>query len=66
MVVDESTATGESKTMMKSIDSDPFLLSGTRITDVKDDDIFTSLTSSFRVRVWLELWLLERIHSMAN
>lgn len=37
LVVDESTATGESKTLTKSIEKDPFFLSGTRITDVQKD-----------------------------
>ena len=34
LVVDESTATGESKTLTKSTEKDPFFLSGTKITDV--------------------------------
>lgn len=42
LVVDESTATGESKTLTKSLENDPFFLSGTRITDVKMKQINTS------------------------
>ena len=66
IVVDESTATGESKTLTKSIESDPFFLSGTKITDVKCSLISLIYFLNFRDPEWFWLLLLERRLSMEN
>ena len=36
LLADESSATGESKNLRKTVEEDPFLLSGTKILDVHD------------------------------